>query len=410
MLKLSRLAVPATLLLCNSAWAQSSVTLYGLIDAGITYLSDAQIRKSPSGQLTGSHQIAFTDGTTRGLGGSRWGLKGSEDLGGGLSAIFTMENGFYINNGALGQGGAMFGRQVYVGLASPRGSITVGRQYDTEADFVSPYTAFMFAGLTGALPGDIDGDAHSRRLNNSIKFKSASYKGLQAGGMYSLGGQSGDFTRSQVWALGASYSLDAFSVGVGYYNARNPNLSAFGNSPISGGPTVNNLGSIGTSTSPESYPIYAGYASAHSFEIYAAGASYVFGPATAAVLVSHAAFENLGDLNSGPNPLQYSGNAIFNSGELTLMYKFTPVLFTGVAYTYTRNGGADGRGGANYQQGLLGVQYLLSKRTELYASAVYQVASGTDSLGQPAVANIELLTASSNNRQLAVRAGIVHRF
>ena len=52
------------------------------------------------------------------LQGSRWGLKGTEDLGGGLKAIFQLENGFDVNNGKLGQGGLLFGRQAYVGLTS----------------------------------------------------------------------------------------------------------------------------------------------------------------------------------------------------------------------------------------------------------------------------------------------------
>ncbi|MBF3851496.1 porin [Burkholderia pseudomallei] len=410
MLKLTRVAVPAMLLVCNNVWAQSSVVLYGVIDAGFTYLTNAQTGKAASGALSGSHQFAFTDGATRGIGGSRWGLKGSEDLGGGLSAVFTMESGFMINNGTLGQGGAAFGRQIFVGFDSPWGIVTAGRQYDTEADFVSAYTPYMIVGLTGALPGDIDGDAHTRRVNNSIKYKTPLFHGFQAGAMYSLGGQAGDYTHNQVLALGVSYSLNAFSMGAGYYNSRNPNLATFGNNPNSGGPTVNNLGSSGTPTSPQSNPVYAGYASAHSFEVYAAGLSYAFGPLTTAALFAHVAFENLGDLHSGPNPLHYAGSAIFNNAELSLMYKISPVLLFGGAYTYTRNGGANGRGGANYQQGIVGVQYFLSKRTELYASAEYQVASGTDSLGQHAVANIALLTPSSNTHQLAARVGLLHRF
>lgn len=76
----------------NAAHAQSSVTLYGLIDTGINYTNSAQTGKAANGALEGKSLVNMTDGSTRGY-GSRWGLKGSEDLGGGLSAIFTMENG-----------------------------------------------------------------------------------------------------------------------------------------------------------------------------------------------------------------------------------------------------------------------------------------------------------------------------
>ena len=77
--------------------AQSSVTLYGLIDAGLTYTNNQN----------GSHNFKMTSGAVN---GSRWGLRGSEDLGGGLKAIFTLENGFSIANGTLGQQGREFGR------------------------------------------------------------------------------------------------------------------------------------------------------------------------------------------------------------------------------------------------------------------------------------------------------------
>ena len=75
-----------------AAHAQSSVTLYGLIDAGVSYVNNS------SSTVTG-HSNSLTkydDGVAQ---GSRWGLKGSEDLGNGLKAIFTLENGFNSGNG-----------------------------------------------------------------------------------------------------------------------------------------------------------------------------------------------------------------------------------------------------------------------------------------------------------------------
>src|ERR1700760_315613 len=87
------------------AHAQSSVTLYGLIDESVQYVNNATPRGGSFVGLVGGN-----------LQGNRFGLKGTEDLGGGLKAIFQLENGFDINTGKLGQGGLMFGRQAYVGL------------------------------------------------------------------------------------------------------------------------------------------------------------------------------------------------------------------------------------------------------------------------------------------------------
>lgn len=403
-------AALTTFFVTGSAFAQSSVTLYGLIDIGINYVNSAQVGHNADGSLAGRSLVSMSDGNTRGLAGSRWGLKGSEDLGGGLSAIFTIENGFSLNSGTLGQGGAEFGRQAFVGLSTSFGTVTAGRQYDTQADFITPFSPSQIVGISGALPGDIDGLGHTRRTNNAIKYLSTTYHGITFGGMYSLGGRAGDVTASQVWALGASYTANAFSVGVGYYNGRDPNLASFGNNPSSGPATSNNLGSLGSAESAQSNPIYAGYASAHTFEIYSGGASYKMGPTTLALVLSHSAFKALGDLAAGPNPLGYHGTAVFNNGAVTLSYWMTPALQLGGGYTYTRGGGASGRGGATYQEGILGVQYFLSKRTELYFTGVYQAASGTDSIGQPAVANIELVTPSSTSRQFVGRVGIVQRF
>jgi predicted porin len=90
-------------------------------------------------------------------------------------------------------------------------------------------------------------------------------------------------------------------------------------------------------------------------------------------------------------------------------------LLLGAAYDYTRGGQIDGHSAAQYHQGALGIDYFLSKRTDLYAVAVYQRALGetlstSGTAIVPAVASISGLTASTNRNQLAVRAGIRSKF
>lgn len=111
------LAGPAGMLVALSSivQAQSSVTLYGLVDAGIAYTNNQR----------GAHNVQATSGK---LSGARWSLKGVEDLGGGYKALFTLENGFRITDGQLGQGGREFGRQAFAGLAKTGvGTLTFGR-------------------------------------------------------------------------------------------------------------------------------------------------------------------------------------------------------------------------------------------------------------------------------------------
>src|SRR5258708_25807333 len=101
--------------LSEAAQAQSSVTLYGVADDGITYTNNQ-----------GGHASYQT--FSGGLGGSKFGLLGKEDLGGGTSAIFQLESGYDVNSGKLGYNGRLFGRQSFVGLSGDDGSVRLGRQ------------------------------------------------------------------------------------------------------------------------------------------------------------------------------------------------------------------------------------------------------------------------------------------
>jgi predicted porin len=389
--------------------AQSNVTLYGVIDSGINYTNNVQKSKTATG-FTGGHQIAMIEGGSAGLQGSRWGITGTEDLGAGLKAIFLLENGFYSNNGALNQGGAIFGRQAYVGIKGGLGTVTLGRQYDPVVDLFRPYLASpQWGGYMTAHPGDLDNAQNTRRINNSIKFRSSTWNGLTVEAILGLGGVAGSFAQNSIWGAGASYAAGPFSAGAAYLNVSNPNISFFGANPNAGPATSNNLGSFGSATSPESNPVFAGYASASRLEIAAAGAGLTFGPLNANVAYSNTRFDKLGSL-SGPNPLHYAGTAAFNNVEANLQYQITPLLLAGVAYDYTRNGGAGGKDGADYHLFSAGLDWFLSKRTDLYTIAVYEKASGTDSTGGVAVAQITGLTPSSTDKQLALRVGIRHKF
>ncbi|MDR5747886.1 porin [Caballeronia sp. LZ029] len=385
-----------------SAHAQSSVTLYGILDEGFNWNSNAG----------GKNLYNLTSGVMQ---GSRWGLKGAEDLGGGFKAIFVLENGFDVSNGSLGQRnyrgstqGLMFGRQAYVGVSSTYGTVTLGRQYESIVDYVGQFeAATQWGGFISSHPGDLDNFNNLYRANNAVKFTSVNYGGLTFGGLYSLGGVAGDTTRNQVWSVGANYARGPVSFSAAYLNARNPNVGFFGDNGASTAVTP--------AASTIASPVYSGYASAHTYQVIGAGGSYNFGAATIGATYSNIQFKNLGDTaTSGPNPLGYQGNAKFNNAEVNFKYQFTPALLVGAAFDYTKGDSvataAGSTGGVKYYQGALGIDYFLSKRTDIYLIGVYQKASGTDSTGATAVASITNLTPSTSDRQSTVRAGIRHKF
>ncbi|WP_250473122.1 porin [Caballeronia sp. GAFFF1] len=387
-MKKSLLALAALGVFAGAAHAQSSVTLYGIIDAGFVY----------SNNVAGQKLYAMSSGNVQ---GSRWGLRGTEDLGGGLKALFVLENGFNVFNGRLGQGGSEFGRQAYVGLSTAQfGTVTLGRQYDSVVDFTGAFeVGSQWATYYGAHPGDLDNMNNSNRVNNAIKFTSANYAGFSFGGLYSLGGNAGQFNRNQIWSVGLGYSQGPLQLGAGYLNVKDPNYSFFGNTPASSTTGSNMAGSR----------VYSGYASAHTQQVISAGAAYTFGAATVGATYSNTQFKDVGtEAGTGLNPAGYTGGTgKFHNAEINFKYQLTPALLVGAAYDYTKGYGL---GNAKYHQGMLGADYFLSKRTDVYIDGVYQHASGTDSTRGAAVANINGLSPSSTSNQVAALVGIRHKF
>lgn len=378
----------------QAARAQSSVTLYGIVDAGLTYNSNS-----------GGHSLlALTSGNGA---GDRFGLRGNEDLGGGLAAVFDVESGFSIVNGTTSQGGTFFGRQAYVGLSSDRaGALLLGRQTTLSNDYVAKFASgstWAAAGTAyGAHIGDLDNLVALNRTNNSLKYRTPTWRGLTFAGAYSFGGVAGEFAQDQIWQLGADYANGPFKLSASYLLAKNPNYSFWGNTQKASATASNMSGS----------PAFAGYASAGSEQIVAAGAGYQIGSLIIDAVYSNVQFGNLGathvaGLTARENA--YRGEATFNTAELNLQYFLTPAFQLGLAYNYTKLAGAAGEN-AHYTQLNWGGRYFLSKMTDIYAVGVWQRASGTDSTGRPAVATVTGLTPSTGRNQLVVTAGIEKKF
>jgi predicted porin len=380
--------------------AQSSMLLYGLIDEGFLFNANAR----------GDRQYLLASGN---LQGSRFGFRGTEDLGGGWNTLFILENGFNLNTGALGQGGSLFGRTALVGLNGPYGSVTLGKQYEEVGEYIGGYTSAngisqrvgvgQWASAYGAHPGDLDNLDATNRVNNAIKYSSPVFAGFSVAGLYSLGGVAGAVSQNQIWSLAGTFNRGPVSTAVAITHIDSPNYSFFGNNPASN-----------TATSPSSLnmtsPVYSGYASAGSQQIVAAGATYVFDRATVSAVYSNTRFNDVGTVGgAGLNPGNVRGTARFDIGEINATYRVTQPFQVGVAYHYTR-GKSPADATVRYQQVNVAADYALSKRTDFYAAVIYQLAKGTDSTGRTAVASIYAITPSSNDHQLAALAGIRHKF
>jgi predicted porin len=383
----------ALLSVTGVAHAQSSVTLYGLIDESVQYVNNATPAGGSLVQLFGGN-----------LQGSRFGLKGTEDLGGGLKAIFQLENGFDVNTGKLQQGGALFGRQAFVGLTGDSwGTFTAGRQYDPLVDMVQPLTGDNYFGSTFATPGDVDNNDNSFRVNNSLKYVSPVFAGFQVEGLYALGGVAGATGSGQTWSGAATYATGPFSVAAGYLHASNAN------SPITRAASGGWAGTAG-GTFDSSFPAAAGinsaYAASKAIGIASVAVQYVTGPWTGNLSYSNAQYKP--DASSGFETTQK-----FNVGRAYLGYQLTPAALLGIGYAYTKG---TGDASATYNQVSLGGDYSLSKRTDLYVVGAWQHASGDQR--NPTTGALESATASigsygnqsSTDNQVMVSVGIRHKF
>jgi GBP family porin len=367
-----------------SAQAQSSVTLYGTLDAGLVF-SNNQLGHSNFQQGSGS------------VSNTLFGVRGNEDLGGGLHAIFTLESGFNLNNGAFKENGTMFNRQAYVGLKSDQyGQITLGRQYDSMVDYLAPISAagYGYGNNLAAHPFDNDNLDGTFSVKNSVKYTSANYNGIQFGGLYGFSNAAGQFSNNRAWSAGASYQNGPLNVAASYLQLNNSGSNNTGGAVSFGNGDANIAAALQRT--------------------YGAGANYTYGPATVGFVYTHTQLDNVQGINVGGTVIGGIGgtNLHMDNYELNGRYALTPALSLAAAYTFTdgKVTGSNGTGDPKWQTASLQGDYALSKRTDVYLEGVYQHASGQlGSLGAN-VAAINTLSPSSTANQTAVTIGMRHRF
>lgn len=366
-----RIAAAGVVMSCafaQAANAQSTVTLYGIVDAGVLYTNNREGHSS--WELAGGNES-----------GPRWGLMGSEDLGGGTKANFRLENGFNVANGALGQGGRMFGRQAWVGLSGTHwGAVTLGRQYNSTQDVLGSMQMSGYLAQYSTHPFDNDDINNTFRTNNSVKYVSPTFAGLQANLVYGFSNATG-FADDNSWSAGLTYANGPLNAGAAYARMNHPALST------SGAIASDNY-------YPASASVFgASLANATRQQIWGAGGTYTFGQATFELLYTGTSFE-----------MPAGGALRFNNYEGSLRYMLTPALMAMAGYTYTQVARGDDDG--HYHQVSAGLQYLLSKRTDVYVNGFYQKASS--GIGSAWIDGTS--GPSSTTSQVAIVAGIREKF
>jgi general bacterial porin, GBP family len=360
-----------SLIMAGPVCAQSSVTLYGILSEGVMYTSNAN----------GHQQWQLASGVQQ---SPRFGFTGREDLGGGNQAIFTLESGFSMSNGTLGQGGRLFGRQAFVGLANDRfGQLTFGRQIDTMSQSLGQYEAAVQFATYGPPIGDNDNIFPTFRINNAVQYKSVNISGVQILSQYAFSNMAGAFGNNRDFNAAATYSNGPFSMGVAYHAVDIPSS------------TTNTTGAVYGDygfTSP--FVTSQKGATVSKQQMYGAGSSYVLGRAKFSLMYTHSQFDYLD-----------ASRLSLSNYEATATYYISPSLLAGLGYIYTDGHYSVTDNDPKWHQIDAGIDWFLSKRTDLFLVGIFQKAAGDARFAQ-----IYYNSPSSSREQTSVSIGIRHKF
>ena len=338
----------------TSANAQSNVQVYGLLDLGVDVTSDAK----PGGG-TVSHV------SSGGMNTSRWGIKGSEDLGGGLKAVFQLEGGILMDTGA--QDGALFKRQANVGLEGKYGRLVLGRSFTTVYETVIRFDPMGFApyyswatGASATLPSKF---GMTTGFDNQIKY-SGSTGDWKYGFSYGLGEQqNGSSADSARYAGAVSYQAESLGAMFTMERINGNTVAATGNRDET---TAIHMG---------------GYYASGPFKVWVGGRAY--------------------KLQSGKTGVaDVKGNTLWTG----VAYKLQPnVTLTGAVYHVDVRNVATGKD-ADPTMYVLRYRYHASKRTDLYATVGYTKAKHGQLIG------LSRDDAGFSDSQHGLMVGMQHRF
>jgi predicted porin len=331
----------------TGALAQSSVTVYGVIDLSVNYTTNQDAKGNSVLSLGDSNAPAGAgDGGQGAMSGSRLGFKGEEDLGGGTKAIFKMEAGFTANNGESDQQGQLFGRQEYVGLANNDwGQLTFGRQYGIMTD-----VAFDFdpLGVGNYVANEWEVFLFGVRFDNTAWYKK-NFGPVQLNVQYSFGGQAGSNTIGNTTGFSLKYNQGPLGLAGAYQQSTDANSNKL---TVGSGDITYNFGPA---------TLYGDYYNVKTDAGFAKGSSLSGQP-----LANTSIF-----INNSANATSRTDSV----WTLGLAYNFTPTTTLTVAYMDDQIS-QDVVGDGSMKSAYALLEYHLSKRTEVYATVDESKASG----------------------------------
>jgi len=327
-MKKSLLALAVLGAFAGAASAQTSVTIYGVADIGIQRTDEDGANNTKWAVSSGQQS------------GSRIGFKGTEDLGGGLSAIFTLENGFSLDTGALRAANTLFNRQAWVGLNGGFGAVKAGRQYTPMhlvVDTIDPFATNLSGSMEPLFAAGSLFDGNNV-VTNSVTYTTPDFNGFSAQAIYGFGEVAGSTSNSRQMGFSASYSNGPIYAAVAYHRAN-------------GGVAANAALELEDEVLPGTY---AGLTDGGKATTLFAGGTYDFGVAKAHAAVAQDKVEFFGE------------DGKFRNYMLGVS---APVGAGKVFASWVR---ADDRG-SEYKadQYAVGYSHGLSKRTNLYTSFGY---------------------------------------
>jgi predicted porin len=340
----------------GSSFAQNNVTLYGIVDLGLRYGNAA---------TSNDNTLSVGSGQQR---ASRLGFRGTEDLGGGLSASFQLESGFNADDGTLGYGNRLFGRQSWVSLNGDFGSIRFGRQTTAIYDVLFTVDPFVINGTGNAQRVFAYGLGKTdplSRVDNAVTYNLQLRNGVGFAAGHAFGEKAGSFASNSSDFASVSYVAGRWNVRAAYQHSDGVDLGA----------TTTQLGAL-------------------------VGAAHL---ASASVKVKSAIAGAVYDL--GPVKLHgtYGDTRIGNGGAVAMRSYMAGVTVGAgrgaICASWNRNDIRNFRDGVSDQYGL-DYTYPLSKRTFLYVAAGY-TKNGDD---------VRLNSAKNGFSGREVEMGVRHTF